>query len=151
MCAITPVYFLWNHYFLDVIYLSPHCWVTRSNSLFTRQNLGNVSLLSSWRCCSVKPILSPYCAAVDQDSGTCWRVGVGSPQYSSFGILLTLTWKNLSIRSLSIPVHSLLKVCRKLSRYNNSAGNSTSRHHITIKSTQLFLCDVTWFFSLFFF
>lgn len=38
----------------------------------------------------------------------------------------TLTWKNLSIRSLSIPVHSLLKVCRKLSRYKNSAGNSTS-------------------------
>ena len=39
---------------------------------------------------------------------------------------LSPTWKNLSIRSRSIPVHSLLKVCRKLSRYNNSAANSTS-------------------------
>lgn len=33
---------------------------------------------------------------------------------------LVVTWKNLSMRSRSMPVHSLLMVCRKLSTYRNS-------------------------------
>lgn len=40
---------------------------------------------------------------------------------------LLFTWKNLSILSLSMPVHSLLKVCRKLCTYSSSAGNRRSR------------------------
>lgn len=38
---------------------------------------------------------------------------------------LVVTWKNLSMRSRSMPVHSLLTVCRKLSTYRNSEHTHT--------------------------
>lgn len=62
---------------------------------------------------------SGFVPSSDSELKTFWHVKI-------IIIINSFTWKNLSILSRSIPVHSLLKVCRKLSRYRNSAGNRTS-------------------------
>lgn len=78
-------------------------------------------VFNDWNSClrTKKIKLSGFVSSSDSELKTFSHVKI-------IMIINTLTWKNLSILSRSIPVHSLLKVCRKLSRYRNSAGNRTS-------------------------